>query len=323
MDSIVAARLPGLQIGVRKIAGSRHYFIEAMEPTRPYDFLFKNSSEEDPRSLLDLVGALPASVEADVEPMPRELLASEPLKVDQVFRVSAGAARFLVHLECESRWKRGLPERLAWYGNGLTSRYRMPVRTTVSLLSKRGMPDPAPAAYRVAIGALSFHYRYRVKPLWKQKPGKALSEGRDSLLPWIAGMNASLDEIGTAGKRIAALNRPDLAAQFVIFGSYRYGKQEFEDLLERAGVMLSEKTLRDSWFYRSILDEGRKAGQERGQLSEVRASIRTLLEARFPGLDAPSWLATTRNIDELHAVFQDLARANSRAAAQRALRRRA
>jgi len=52
-----------------------------VENLKAYDQAFKSLSDVDPRSLMDIFGVLPHGLDAEIEPLPREISA-RPLVID-------------------------------------------------------------------------------------------------------------------------------------------------------------------------------------------------------------------------------------------------
>jgi hypothetical protein len=69
---------------------------------REYDQFFKALANEDPRGILDMLGILSLSEEADVRPIDRELI-REPVLIDQGFVVrQPGQQAWIAHIEAFS-----------------------------------------------------------------------------------------------------------------------------------------------------------------------------------------------------------------------------
>jgi hypothetical protein len=254
-----------------------------------YDLLFKSLAEDDPRGFLHLFAGRDFDEQVIIEPIPREV-GLPVLEVDHAYRVQGEGGSWIEHLEQQTWWKNELPERTAWHGAGLTFKYRLPVRTTMVLISQKGAPRSVPESGEVSIGRLRVEYRYDVVKLWEVAAERALCPGHPKLLPWVLLMRASHEEIRRAVRWMREVEDPNLLVNFRVLGGLRYDEDEFQRLLEKAGAMITEEDIMKSSWVRSVREqwtgEGIEKGIEKGLLQGALGSLRNLLRARFPGLES-------------------------------------
>jgi hypothetical protein len=124
---------------------------------KPYDTAFKELAEQDPETLLRLVGALPEG--ATVTPLPREVTAPA-LFTDQPYLVTTEGERQVAHVEAQTYYDHGVPARNARYGAILWVNTNLPV----------------------------------IK-LWEIDAREALAWKRENLLPFVPLMKGGRDEL--------------------------------------------------------------------------------------------------------------------------------
>jgi hypothetical protein len=130
---------------------------------KAYDQAFKSLSDLDPRGLLDIFGVLPDAVEAEVEPLPRDL-ASRPLVIDTGYFVRPVAGKaFIAVFEALTSWKRETGARLASYGAGLGDKYQMPIRVFPLPMARHACPAKTPPFGRAQWGDV--HVAVRLQTL--------------------------------------------------------------------------------------------------------------------------------------------------------------
>jgi hypothetical protein len=83
--------------------------------TKGYDQAGKHLGDHDPIGFLQLLGAIGADEEVEVEIIERELI-TPARAVDGLYRVSSAERSRLVHGEIQARWKGAVPPRVADYG---------------------------------------------------------------------------------------------------------------------------------------------------------------------------------------------------------------
>jgi hypothetical protein len=103
----------------------------------PYDRAFKYLAEQDAESLLILLGYLKPGQQAQIDLLPREIDVSTLLP-DQPYRVVIGDDSWIVHVEAQTAYDSRIPERMAEYGARLWMKHKLPVRSYVLMLTRRG-----------------------------------------------------------------------------------------------------------------------------------------------------------------------------------------
>jgi len=191
----------------------------------------------------------------------RSLLCRAPqtlplLAVDHAYLIGTKNRAWITHYGAQARYKSDLPERLIWYATALGIRFRLPLEIVLILLVEHHAPAIVPEEYVLALGDLLVSVRYRVVRLWEMDPAPALQAGRVSLLPWVTLMRSSPEALQTAAAKIASAGAARTAAEFVVLGGLRYDKSDLLEMLGRLNDMLSDEIIRESSFYRMILDEG-------------------------------------------------------------------
>lgn len=303
-----------------------------------YDRLFKSLAEDDPRGILHLFGSLPPDSAATVAPLDREL-GLPVLAVDHVYRLQDQTREWVVHFEAQTRYEPDVPERLCRYAASLALKFRLPIETVLVMLVERHAPVSFPAAYRAEFGAFSMELRYRIVKLWELDGEEVFARARPRLFPWVILMRSTQELLQRVAEAILRLRDRELAAQFRVLGGLRYDRERVEELLGRVGFMLSDEIIKESSFYREILEEGLAAGRSRGVaegLAEGRAEGRTvgladgraeearrlvarIVERRFPEIAFPSQIAARMNAEALEALFDQLVIAENAEAARLAI----
>jgi len=243
-----------------------------LEPqSKPYDRLLKSLGDDDPRSLLHLLGIVPNSEDSTVETLPRA--ASPPLlEVDHLYAVGGGIKKRLVHLEFQTHYRRDLPDRLTRYVLSLHLQYGLPVQCVPVLLVARHAPVEIPSDCEMQFGGLSVRLEYQVVRLWEISGREALDMNEARILPLIPLLQVST-----------------------------------EDLQEAARMrILTEAMLKESSFYQMILEEGMEKGS-----TGLRNAIREVVSSRFPGPADLAGLDQIKDIDRLQQILTVALRAQN------------
>jgi predicted transposase YdaD len=141
------------------------------------------------------------------------------------------------------------------------------------------------------------------------------AEGRQRLLPWVILMRSSSALVRQVARAITELRNTELAAQFRLLGGLRYDKSQVADFLGKAGFMLSEEIIRESSFYRDILEEG----LAKGRTEEARHAVAQVIAVRFPDLEAPTQGLAGLSLEALEFLLVVLLRVDDIEAARREL----
>lgn len=199
----------------------------------PFDHTFKLLSDDDPRAAMAAFAGIPLDVEMEVRPLDRELNVTT-LRVDHLYRCRQGAEEFLIHFEAVSRYRGEVLDRQVDYLRAIISKYKLPCRSYLLLLTASGVPDRLPRRVELAYGDYSSQVRLRTVRLWRIPARRILEMGRPALLPWTALAAASPADLATAARRLVVENNRALALQMALLMGLRYGKKEvFEQRLER------------------------------------------------------------------------------------------
>jgi hypothetical protein len=257
--------------------------------TKPYDQAFKFIVEQDPESLLILLGAITPDEHPVIELLPREI--SVPaLLPDQPYRVVSSRGERIVHLEAWTYWEQAVPHRMAEYGPLHWFKYRLPVESYVLLLTPHGCPVRPPRTGSIEAGDTRMRTRFRLIKLWAFSARQALASGRRALLPFVPLMKGQRKELETGVEALRAIQneslRRETALHFVMLGGLRYDRFDLLEMIGRKG-MISLEQLRDSSFYQFILEEGEAKGREevlKSMLATTADYFRLVADKRFPGI---------------------------------------
>jgi predicted transposase YdaD len=278
--------------------------------SKPYDRLLKSLADDDPRSLLHLLGIVPNSEESAVETLPRAV--SPPLlEVDHLYAVGVGIKKRLVHLEFQTHYRRDLPDRLTRYVLSLHLQYGLPVQCVLVLLVARHAPVEIPDDHEMQFGGLSVRLEYQVVRLWEISGREALDMNEARILPLIPLFRVSTADLVEAARRIVKSPDEARAVEFLTFSGLRYDKNQFNFLLEAARMrILTEEMLKESSFYQMILEEGIEKGMEKAT-SGLRNAIREVVSSRFPGPVDLAALDQIKDIDRLQQILTVTLRAQN------------
>jgi predicted transposase YdaD len=144
----------------------------------------------------------------------------------------------------------------------------------------------------LAAGSLRIDLSYAPVCLWQVSAKTALDLKRESLLPFVPLMRGGRGEL-EAGARLLwevaeEKHRQELTLHFLLLGGLRYNPVDLLDLIGSESMIPVEQ-LKESSFYKYILEEGLQKGREEGRLEGEAALLRRMLEQRFGTL--PEWAA--------------------------------
>lgn len=251
---------------------------------RRFDALMKRLVEAAPTLWIQRLGFdEPASAEP-VNPN----LATIVREADTVPRVEAPDP-YLVHVEYQSRRDVRLPRRLLQYNVLLNGRYNLPVETVALLLWPRADGPELTGVVELprTNGAAYLRFEYRVVRPW-QLAVEELLAGPLVTLPLVALAGLKPPEPRAVAGRIRARleTEPPAEAWFVATATGLLLSGRYRPELVRQIVEGMREMMQETWFYQSIMDEGRVEGQKRVllRLGEKRfgrpdARTRTALEA--------------------------------------------
>lgn len=263
---------------------------------KPYDQAFKFLAEQDAESLLVLLGYLQSGERAEIEVLPRELRAAAILP-DQPYRVLTAREHSIVHVEAQTYFDKSMLARIGEYGVRLWISYRLPIRSYVLLLTKRGLPKGLRTQGVIDAGDIQIKVRYRLIKLWEILARKVLAMNRVNLLPFVPLMRGGREELETGAQRLSQVpdesRRSEMGMHFLMLGGLRYNRV---DLLELIGgkSMIPLEQLKESSFYQFVAEEGR--------LEDAREMLRMLAAKRFPGLKLGEELDRIHDLDALRRL---------------------
>jgi predicted transposase YdaD len=236
---------------------------------RPYDAATRGLIERDPEGWLRWLG-LPAdgpvrAVDSDLS----TVLAA----VDKVLRVD-GPAPWLAHVELQSGRDPALPLRLLQYHALLLHRHRLPVATTVVLLSRKARARGLTGRLRRLgpSGEVTVSFRYRVIRLWERPVAEFLA-GSLGLLPLAPMADIRRDQLPEVldlldERFVEEAPAPsavdELWTATLLLMGLRYDRRTIRSLGERV------RRMRESVTYQMIIEEGIEQGLERGRAQEAR-----------------------------------------------------
>ena len=98
-------------------------------------------------------------------------------------------------------------------------------------------------------------------------------------------MNTTIDDEREAARRIVESGRRDLAVMMVLLGGLRHGNNEA--YRERIAMLeISEEILKESSYYKYLIEKGEEQGAAKGRLEQVRL-MHDVLNDRFGNI--PDW----------------------------------
>jgi predicted transposase YdaD len=234
----------------------------------PYDRNFKLLLEDDPRALIELVLELPA--ECILETYDREINI-ESLRADHLLRVRMENGESLIHLEALTWYDKGWARSQISKAALITIKYWLPLKSLVVLLTPKRVPKRVAHELVEYNGSFRMHLSVDVVRLWKVSARRALDLGSLALCPWTMLMDSTEDEQREAAARIVASGDRGMAFRMALLGGLRYGNRQ--EILERLDGMITEEQLKESSFYKEILQEGLAEGLKQGR-AEGRAEGR-------------------------------------------------
>lgn len=286
------------------------------ENPKAYDTAFKSLSDADPRGLLDIFGVLPLRVDAEVEPLPRDI-AARPLVIDSGYFVRpAKAPAFIAVFEALTSWKREIGTRLASYGAALGDKYKMPIRMFPLPLARRACPSSVPEFGRATYGDVEVTVRLRwIKP-WEVDAQVVLEHNSPTLDAWAVLFHRSPVQTDAILRRLQS--RPEDAGTFRTLGGMRYRRVDdvgWKELLRRFDSMITKEQLRESLAVQEWLEEG----EQKGEVKRVRTDLLAVVEIRFPKLDIRDEIESISDLNLLNSLFRSVVKAPNIAAARRAI----
>ncbi len=255
--------------------------------TKPYDQAFKFLAEQDPESLLLMLGAIEPGEQATIELLPREISVAAVLP-DQSYRITSSRGERIAHVEAQTIWEDAVPTRMAEYGGLHFYKYRVPIDSYVIMLTKKNFPRHPPRKGILEGGGTRIETRFQIIQLWKLSAQETLASRRIALLPFVPLMDGARAELEAAATRLGEIveeqERRETALHFVMLGTLRYNRLDLLELIGRKGMIPLEQLKKHSGFYQFILEEGRQEGRQEGCRQAIIEFFRQLVAKRFPSL---------------------------------------
>ncbi len=265
--------------------------------SKPFDATTKHLVETQPGDWLEYVGLTAASVDViDAD------LSTVTAAADKILRVR-DPSPWLVHLEFQAGYDRGLGERTLQYSVLLGQRHGLPVQSLVVLLRPEadGPEMTGVVEHRLPDGRRYLEFAYQVVRAWRKPVEEVLSGGLGTL-PMAPLADVSRETLPGVIRRMEARIRqeapPDEAgllwtATYVLMG-LRYPRSVTEQLLQ--GV----RDMKESVTYQAILEEGRAA--------EARAILLRIGGKRFgpPSAQTRAALDAITTVERLELLTERL-----------------
>jgi hypothetical protein len=136
-----------------------------------------------------------------------------------------------------------------------------------------------------------------------------LAMNRESMIPFIPLMRGGAMELEDGAGRLAMVadqqRHQELGLHFVMLGGLRYIVDDLLDLVGRRGMIPLEQ-LKESSFYKYIIEEGRQEGLQQGQIEGLAEALRLLVKKKFPGLDVSAEIARISDVSALQNLCLDV-----------------
>jgi len=252
--------------------------------------------------------AEPVAVERlQVEEVDKELPAVLR-EVDFAARVSLPEEQLIVLLEFQILWQNDMPKRIAGYTWRLFERYGLGVYPVVVVLRPGGRLKDE---WRMKVlGRDIAKLRFEVIPLWEVKAEEVIERGWEGLYPLLPLMrweDKGPEEVLEESQRLVLERvqgrelRADAYVALKVLSGIVHPEEMVRTILRRWEIM------RESPFYKEILEEGRKVGlkegmekgleegMELGQEEGLRDALLEALEVRF-GLVPPDLEEQVRRV---------------------------
>ncbi|MBI3210026.1 MAG: Rpn family recombination-promoting nuclease/putative transposase [Candidatus Solibacter usitatus] len=306
-----------------------------------FDLTFKSLAESDPRSMIELFGGISNDQILDLRPLEREL--NLPIQVlDHAYLLETPAGKQIEHFEAQLRSGPDLRVRLPDYGMASWLKYRLPVYCTVVWMSPRTAPKRFPESVKAIHGGLEVTLKVRSVRAWELPVDKLLASPSPSVWPWVALASSNMDEVLEAGRRIQKevadpRLRRQLLGEISVLGGLRYNRIEFDELLGRFHVFLSEEILKESVAIQMAeergleqglqkglhqgLNQGLQEGLEAGRLKEARRFLQLYLKKRFPAIHASARIREITDLARLEALASKVFSAATEAEARKVIAR--
>jgi hypothetical protein len=256
-----------------------------------YDIGFKIAARASGRRLSELGGVHCQ----EWEPLGGEVHATERL-ADRAFRARSGHEHFVVYVEAYTRWTKEAPWSVLAKSAMLAERERLPVRSLVYVLLRRGYHQQRGTLRLKLADGPAQQVWFRPICLWRQQPQPWWEEapGLMALYPLCRHERPRRQAIEYAAAVIQAgtsdsVQRANLLTTLGIFGRLVYPDLPVLDLIGR-------QLMKESPAYQEIMDEGR--------IESLRTAIQTALEIRFGASAAAEFAPALGGITDLDRLTE-------------------
>ena len=254
----------------------------------PFDQAFKLFAEDDELGVLRVVAKLALPGDAVIEHLDRELILPS-MRVDHLYKITIGEQTTAVHLEAFSSYASEWQRRHSRYAAMIWAKYELKLLIFMFLLTNRGAPKELPERFEIDACDLKLRLNVRIIKMWEVPASDLLATNDPAIAAWVPLTNHTQEELRLAAQMVAASGDRELHSRMVLLYGLRY---PWIEVLE---MMLSEDILKDSAYYKKILNKGEQQGIERGveqgiaqgRLDGQRRLLRRLLLQRFGALTAP------------------------------------
>ena len=207
----------------------------------------------------------------------------------------------------ERNFRAGKLPVIAKYGGALASQYRVPVKTLMLLLDRKGNPkfDQGTAEFRV--GETRILHPFRILRLWELDPAPLFAAGDPRLLPWTAMMKSTDRELRAAARELGRLGDEELLGRFHLLAGFRYDRDQIEEMTGGANMGFVEFFWENSKllteYKAKIATDSLAEGIEKGAVGEARRLLKALLASKFPGLEALPQLDKIKRVKALENLL--------------------
>lgn len=267
--------------------------------------------------LAPLVG-LPATISA--QSLDTDLSTVQPT-VDKVFRLGPPDSG-LLHIEPQSSWDGGYPDRVLLYNVLLHHRYGGPVHTIALLLRREAdMPGlTGTVSRRSADGREYLRFEYTVVRLWELSADLLLAGGLGATPLALLTDDAAPrlpDVVARFADRVHRETTTTDAANLIFSCAYILLGLRYDDVVAKS-LFRGVQTMRESSTYQAILREGRNEGRSEGRnegrnegLAEGAILTRqedllTVLQEKFQVVtpEVVAKIRATTDLERLRAAFR-------------------
>jgi hypothetical protein len=251
---------------------------------KPYDRLVKALADGEPALFLWLLGAVPAGVQPDLQPLRPETAPSIVFPDYVAIWQASPQRRVILHVEFYSNYRRGIPADMARYGASLAWQDQLPVESILVLMRPARAPRQIPEIGHYNIGATETRHPFRVVRLWEIDPSPVVETHNPLLLPWALLMKSSDELIRQVAVQVARSRDGEAIARFLTLGSLRYNRKSLVQVLGERSMPFVQAIVEGSSIFREA------------RLEVASSLIRIALSNRFPGLE------NLPEIDAIHSM---------------------